>query len=126
MDRQTYNAECAQRWEGPALNDARRNWGHFEELRPLLEPALRAYLRDPSLEDVRGVKHNPEGTLTAMLWKLQESMQPDGSRLSPLLDFEERYQKVFLRRGLVPYCKLLLRDMETVELERPEQKTLTF
>lgn len=64
------------------------------------------------LEDVSGKCHNPDGTLTALLWKMQEAWQPDKSCLYPLLDFCEHYQRVFLRRGLVIYCSMLLRLIE--------------
>jgi hypothetical protein len=43
---------------------------------------------------------------------VQAAWQPDRSRLDPLLDFEEHYQKVFLRRGLVIYCELLLDELK--------------
>lgn len=110
-DRALYVAECAQRWHGPALADARRNWRDFEELKPALAAWLRSYHLDPFQEHISGVKLNPEGTLTAFLWTLQERLQPNRSCLHPFLDFEERHQKIFLRRGLLIYCAQILRQL---------------
>lgn len=112
MDRAHYVAECEKRWFGPALADARRNWRDFHELKPTLVAALREYRRDPMQEDISGKCLNPDGTLTAFLWRLQESLEPNRSCLHPLLDFEERHQKIFLRRGLIIYCTMLLRELE--------------
>lgn len=108
MNRAAYIEECRRRWYGPAFKDACRNWHHFRSIHLALEEAMRTFRRDPFLEDLHGKQHNPDGTLTAFLWKLQESLQPDPSCLGPLLDFEEGYQKVFLRRGLIPYCHQVL------------------
>lgn len=77
-DRQAYAERCRQRWSGPAMHDA-----------------LVRYESDG-------------GSLGEFLWKLQEQWQPDKSRLDPLLDFCDHYQKVFLRRGLVFYCEMIL------------------
>lgn len=107
-----YISECEARWHGPALRDARSNWTAFEELKPVLTEALLAYHRDTQLEDVTGRLHNPDGTLTSYLWKFQDTLQSDKSCLHPLLDFEEHYQKVFLRRGLLIYCAMILRGFE--------------
>lgn len=107
-----YKARCADRWYGLALNNALANWDHWEGMKPTLVEALTAFHRDPQLEDAAGMRHNPDGTLTAMLWKLQTALQPDNSRLGPLLDFEEHWQKIFLSRGLIIYCDLLLREMD--------------
>jgi hypothetical protein len=112
MNRESYMIECEKRWHGPALRDARHNWAHFEELRPQLTAALRDFRRDPFFEDIGGRCHNPDGTLTAFLWHLQSALEPNRSCLWPLLDFEEHYQKVFLRRGLIIYCTQILRAME--------------
>lgn len=112
LDRAHYVAECEKRWHGAALQNARRNWRDFQELRPELLEALRSYRRDPMQTDIGGKCHNPDGTLTAFLWKLQEALQPSRSCLHPLLDFEEHFQKIFLRRGLIIYCSMILRELE--------------
>ena len=112
FDRAAYLTECEKRWYGPALRDARANWSDFQELKPTLTEALRKYRHDPCLEDLSGKLHNPDGTLGSFLWRLQESLEPNRSCLLPLLDFEEHYQRVFLRRGLIIYCTMLLREME--------------
>jgi hypothetical protein len=111
LDRVRYNAECDQRWSGPAGQDARRNWAHFEEMRDDLTRVLRAFRVNPFLKDVAGKAHNPEGTLRDFLWKLQAAWQPDKGCLDPLLDFEEHFQAVFLRRGLVIYCEMILAQL---------------
>lgn len=114
MDREAYINECKNRWHGAALQDARRNWNRWEELRSQLLDSMRDFKRNPTLFDGRK-HHNPDGTLTAYLWKLQDAYQADKSRLDPFIDFEEHFQKVFLRRGLVIYCTGLLREIETPE-----------
>lgn len=115
FSRTTYVAECGRRWSGEALRDAIHNWNHWQELQTDLLEAMRQFHRNPMLQDVSGKCHNPDGTLTALLWKMQEAWQPDKSRLSPLLDFCDHFQKVFLRRGLVIYCSMLLRQLENTQ-----------
>lgn len=114
IPRATYVEKCAERWHGWALADARRNFADFEEIKDTLIDAMRSYRRDPFQRDIADKCLNPDGTLTAFLWRLQESITPDRSCLHPLLDFEESCQKVFLRRGLIAYCTLILREMETI------------
>jgi len=109
IDRQEYVALCRSRWSDWCLADARRNFAEFEELSARLEPFLRDYAHDPCMEDVTGKCHNPDGTLTALLWKLQDVLQENKSCLHPFLDFNEDSQTIFLRRGLLFYCQLLLR-----------------
>lgn len=79
LDRAAYLAECRLRWGGPFLADARSNWADFEHLHPTLQEALAKYHRDPFLTDMAGKCHNPDGTLSAMLWKLQEAIEPSRS-----------------------------------------------
>ncbi len=110
--REIYVLHCQQRWGGPALADARRNWTHFQSIHAELSEAMRAFLRDPFQEDLFDRKHNADGTLTAFLWNLQTVLAPSDSSLFPLLDFEEHFQRVFLRRGLIIYCSMLLRQLE--------------
>ncbi len=107
-----YVERVGRRWYGPALADAKRNFGHFDGMRGDLVDALKCFVRNPTLQDVFDKHHNPRGTLTGFLWRLQEVMQEDRSCLHPLLDFEERHQRVFLRRGLLDYCILLLEELE--------------
>jgi hypothetical protein len=116
IDRAEYLALCKARWSGPALGDARHNFNDFNEINEHLVEAMRAFHRDPMQEDISGKCLNPDGTLTEFLWKLQTGINPDKSSLRPLLDFEEHFQKVFLRRGLVIYCTLILRNLETVQI----------
>lgn len=112
LERVFYIDECNKRWIGPALSDARRNWHMFQEIQLQLIEALTEYRRDPFHEDIAERCQNPEGTLTAFLWKLQTAITPDRSCLYPLLDFEEHFQKVFLKRGLIIFCAMILHDME--------------
>lgn len=99
VDLTAYQAECAMRWYGPALTDAKHNWHAWRKLHVLLDRAMVRY-RDQSL------------SLSQYLWALQTEVQPDRSCFNPFLDFEERYQSVFLCRGLVIYCKLILAAQE--------------
>lgn len=108
LSRAKYAEECEKLWAGFALRDAQKNWPHFQQYRLVLTEALKQFDKDPFLKDLTGKFHNPDGTLTAMLWSLQATLQPDKSRLDPFLDFEETFQTVFLRRGLKIYCKMLL------------------
>jgi hypothetical protein len=64
------------------------------------------------LQDLNGVCHNPDNRLSSFLWQLQAGLQPNHQRLDPLLDFEEHFQKVFLRRGLIIYCTTILDEIE--------------
>lgn len=107
-DRAVYRERCGWRWSGPALVDAKGNWKTWREIHPDLERALRTFERNPYMEDAGGRSHNPEGTLTAFLWKLQEAWEPDRGTLYPLLGFCERYQRVHLGRGLLIYCGMVL------------------
>lgn len=112
MDRKTYNSKCAERWYGPALMNAEANWHCFIEIKPELCELMQIFRVNPCLEDLSGQKHNLTGSMTGALWEFQLWLQPDRSCLLPLLDFEERYQKVFLRRGLVIFCSMILNDLE--------------
>jgi hypothetical protein len=53
-----------------------------------------------------------EATLTSMVWVMQTAIEPDQSHLHPCLDFEEHFQKIFIRRGLMIYLTLLLKEIE--------------
>jgi len=113
MNRDEYKSECRQRWSGGCLQDAYENWHHFEAFLESLTEAMRQYLHNPCLEDFSGKCHS-DGTLTQFLWNLQKGWyEPDMGSLWPLLDFCDHYQKVHLRRGLIIYCKQILRDIET-------------
>jgi len=102
-----YKEKCASRWDGPALRDAIDNWKTWREMHAYLVGAMKLYVRNPTQQDINGKHHNESGTLRDFLWNCQMALQPDRSRLDPLLDFEERYQKVFLKRGLVIYCEYI-------------------
>lgn len=119
MNRAEYNAACKERWRGPALVDAKENWDDWQELHDDLKEKMREFHRNPFLKDVSGKCHNSNGNLSAFLWKLQEAWEPDRSRLSPFLDFEENFQRCFLRRGLIIYCTGLLRELES---EKPNDE----
>lgn len=119
-----YLDECRKRWHGDCLWDARQNWHDWKLMHDQLETALREYHRNPQQEGVGGDCHNPDGTLTSFLWKLQTSWQPDKSCLRPFLDFCDHYQTIFLRRGLVIYCSLVLRTIEAPEPQDENQLTL--
>ena len=101
-----------------------RNFADFEPLKPTLLEALHDLRRDPFLKDLAGKFHNSEGTISGMLWNLQTNLNPDRSSLWPLLDFEEHHQKVFLRRGLVVYCGILLDELKRESETAPEQSKL--
>ena len=124
LDRAHYNDQCALRWSGEPLRDARRNWHHYQGMQGDLVTALLAYKRNPMLHDGGEFYGNPDGTLTSFLWKLQDAWQPDKSCLAPLLDFCDHYQKIFLRRGLLIYCTTILRHLEAGEPLNPAQATL--
>ena len=118
-DRAHYNEQCELRWSGGPLRDAKRNWHHWLELHDDLENQLRRYKRDPQVHG-----YNPDGTLTSFLWKLQDAWQPDKSCLFPLLDFCDHYQRIFLRRGLLIYCTMVLKALEAGEPVNPAQEVL--
>lgn len=119
--RETYNAACERRWDGPALRDAKQNWRHWQELHPDLEEAMHRFHRDPMQKDAAGQFHNPTGYLTDFIWNLQRAWQPNQASLAPLLDFEENHQRVFLRRGLLIYCQMLLREIEKTTLTKERE-----
>lgn len=107
-DRAAYLIACGQRWSGAQLSDARRNWRVFEENNESIVAVLAPYLRDNFCEDLGGKKHNPEGTLTAWLWKCSDC--PENWWV---WDFCEHYQKCHLRRGLIEYCKQVIGEMKS-------------
>lgn len=113
FDRATYKAECEKRWHGDPLHDALANWKKWQELHDDLLEAMRSYKRNPGMVDMGGKYHNPDATLTSFLWKMQSAWQPNPCRLDPLIDFCDHYQRLFLRRGLLIYCAMLLRCIET-------------
>lgn len=115
VDREAYRDKCRQRWCDEPLRDALANFRHFEAWRPKLLEALLKYHADPMQKQPDGTFLNGSGHLTDFLWTLQTQFQPDPSRLDPLLDFCNHYQKVFLRRGLIIYCTALLRIIEAVK-----------
>lgn len=113
ITRQQYYALCEQRWYGEALRDAKKNWLDWYKMHSKLRHAMKEFRDNPGMRGVSGEYHNPDCTLTAYLWKLQEAWQPDKSCLMPFLDFEENFQKVFLRRGLIAYCTLILKSLDS-------------
>lgn len=126
IDRTAYRNECRARWSGFPLGDAMGNWQRFVDRHEILEESMRAFHRDPQLEDAAGKCHNPDGTLTACLWKLARAAEPDAHRLGPFLGFCEHYQKVHLARGLMIYATLILRELEqTSRITEPDTLVLT-
>jgi hypothetical protein len=103
-DRKAYLEECSRRWHGECLRDVRRNWSLFERHYADLVEILKPYLRDPCCEDLGGKMHNPAGTLTAWLW-LNSEQEPW------IFDFCEHYQRCHLRRGLIPYVKQVISEI---------------
>lgn len=114
VDHDAYREECRARWEGPALSDALCRWRQWQELRPVLLQAMLRFKANPCGEQPDGSFTNGDGTLTSFLWSLQKDLQASPAHLNPLLDFCNHYQKVHLARGLVIYCKALLRIIEAV------------
>lgn len=111
--RMNYIESCKARYHTWTMTDARRNWDIFEEHRETFRAWCDHYRRDPQM--FVGVKaHNPEGTLSAMVWVMQVAINPDRSVLSPCLDLEEHFQKIFIRRGLIIYLTLLLNELEGI------------
>ena len=101
-----YKAACRVRYGREPLRDALANWADFEERRADFAIWLEHYRRDPRM--TIGVKeHNPGGTLASLVWVMQVALEPDRSCLLPCLDFEEHFQTVFIRRGLLIYLNLL-------------------
>ncbi len=121
MNQKEYNLKCAERWGGFALRDAKNNWSDFEEIKPVLTEAMESFRSNPMQRGVDGKYGNPDGTLTKFLWSLQSTLEPDRGCLKPLLDFEEKFQTCFLRRGLLIYCQMLLNDMRIKQAENPNQ-----
>ena len=112
MTRDEYNKRCAQRWYGFALREALSDWNTWREMHEYLEEAMRQFLRNSGQVDQNGKYHNPSHSLRGFLWNCQAALQPSRSRLDPFLDFEEHYQKIFLRRGLIIYCEGILNELE--------------
>lgn len=123
-DKAVYKERCGHRWGGDAYRNAVGNWKLWREIHDDLEKALRVFARNPEMEDMGGKAHNPDGTLTAFLWKLQEAWEPNRGRLYPLLDFCERYQTVHLGRGLVIYCAMVLDAIRQSNTNRREGLSL--
>ena len=123
--RANYKAEIDKRYTSSlTCRDAMANWADFELRSDDFKAWLKRFRKDPCLNDGRK-SHNPSGTLSEMVWVMQVGLEPDKSCLLPCLDFEERYQKVFIRRGLTIYLTLLLKDMESEPAEDPRQLVLT-
>jgi hypothetical protein len=111
-DRRAYIEECAFRWQGECLRDARRNWNLFKEHHNEIVEILKPYLRDPCCEDLAGKMHNPSGTLTEWLWLNSE-------RDPWIFDFCEHWQRCHLRRGLIAYCKQVISEIKANAQNEP-------
>lgn len=124
MSEAEYRARCKAWYSNSrALADALNNFRDFDSNEDL-KGALRRFWRNPSQKDLIGSHHNPTRNLIDFLWGLQVSLRPGKCRLDPLLDFEERYQTIFLRRGLIIYCKLFLREAARPQEDDPQQVPL--
>lgn len=123
LDRKQYIDKCKERWHGVHLADAAQNWFGFEKIKTDLTEAMKEYKRNPGQKDLTGKYHNPDYTLTNFLWKLQSTLQPDKGRLDPLIDFEEHFQKCFLRRGLIIF---LLNDSPRTGNRKAESRSVRF
>ncbi len=108
---ENYRASCHERWHGVPLLNALDDWEDYQEHRATFTAWCEHYKRDPQMF-VGQKAHNPEGTLSSMVWVMQTAIEPDQSRLHPCLDFEEHFQTVFIRRGLLIYLTLLLKELE--------------
>ena len=109
--RKNYDLACEREYASDfALADALENWSEYQARRAEFAAWVAAFKKDCWLK-VGNKCHNPEGTLWSLAWVMQESMDPTKHYLTPCLDFEPRHQKVFVRRGLVIYLKLLLGGM---------------
>ena len=109
--RDNYKASCRERYHSQWLADALANWEIFEEHRDTFRAWCSHYRRDACLY-IGAKAHNPQGTLSSMVWVMQVAIEPDRSRLWPCLDFEEHFQTAFIRRGLMIYLTLLLKEMQ--------------
>ena len=126
MSKKEYRAECEKRWYGVALSDALYNFEQWEEMREYLVDVMRQYRHNTGQVDMSGKYHNPDHSLRGFLWNCQAALQSDHSRLNPFLDFEEHYQKIFLRRGLLIYCGGILDGLKAECATLPGQTTFTF
>lgn len=115
MDRKKYLVECSKQWGGRALADARANWATFERLRNRLWLELAKFKRDPFFR-VDGAIKNPDGRLSGFLWAISDKFCQRPGDFPEVLDFEEHFQKFFLRRGLLIYCKQILDDIDKIAL----------
>lgn len=82
------------------------------------------YRRDQWQKDMTGKRHNKSGSLDDYIFMMQSAEQKDSKRLDPFLDFEERHQKVFLRRGLKIYCELIFEELDARRNENQEELAL--
>lgn len=105
--RDEYIAACRQRWMGEQLDNAFRNFWAYQRMHRKLRAAMPEFRRC-------------HRSLHSFLWDLQERWNPDRSRLDPLLDFCDHYQRVFLRRGLIIYCQMLLNDSQNRHRHAPD------
>lgn len=125
VTKEDYRELCLRRWHGQYLRDALRNFSDFQCQHDLI-PALISFKNNPSQQHLDGTYLNPDGTLTSFLWKLQDAVQLDKSCLQPFLDFNEDSQTIFIRRGLIYYCQLVLNQIELPTEEDPRQTFLQF
>ena len=101
ITKERYVDACRKRWSGIHLNDAVGNWRTWRKWHEALEKALPRYVSGES-----------QNTLAEFIWKLQGEVQEDKASLYPFLDFEDHFQTVFVRRGLLIYCGMILRQLE--------------
>lgn len=112
-----YLRVAREAWEQQALDNALENLGCWTEMSGGLEPCLVAFRQDARtvrLGDLSTI--NDSGSLEGYLYKLNDLWSGNRSELRPFLDYERRRKVVFLRRGLVLYCKLALEVLEYREV----------
>lgn len=124
MTKKEYESECDKRWYGVALSDALHNWNQWEEMREYLVEVMRQYRHNSGQVDMSGKYHNPDHSLSGFMWNCQLTFDPTQTHLNPFLDFEEHYQKIFLRRGLLIYCGGILDELKAECATLPGQATI--
>lgn len=115
-DRAEYLEECKRRWYGRPLANAAANWTLFEQHRLQLIAILQPYLKDSGVQDEAGNYRNPDYTLTSWLWT-------NSNEHWWIWDFCDHYQRCHLRRGLIAYCKQIIRELEFVSKNHPQPPT---
>lgn len=110
----TYRLQCAHRWTGPALEDACANWELFEAHYADVAAIVKPYLKDNRVHDIVGRSLNPGGSLTSWLWQCAAAQEN-----SWIWDFCSHYQRTHLARGIIPYCKMVIAEINATQDANP-------